>query len=104
MNDRLKVYQQNLEAKVAQRTNQLYHAMQQLRDASPDATFKLTAASEYRDNETGAHIKRMSHYAALIAQKMGLKGKTVETILYAAPMHDIGKIQPHHFTRSGPAL
>jgi putative two-component system response regulator len=57
-----------------------------------DAIFKLTAASEYRDNETGAHVKRMSHYAALIAQKMGLRDKTVETILYAAPMHDIGKI------------
>lgn len=92
MNDRIKAYQQNLELKVAQRTNQLYHAMQQLRDASLDAIFKLTAASEYRDNETGAHVKRMSHYAALIAQKMGLRDKTVETILYAAPMHDIGKI------------
>jgi putative two-component system response regulator len=34
----------------------------------------------------------MSHYSAAIAQKMGLRKKTVETILYSAPMHDIGKI------------
>jgi putative two-component system response regulator len=34
----------------------------------------------------------MSHYSAVIAQKMGLNHKTVEAILYAAPMHDIGKI------------
>jgi putative two-component system response regulator len=92
LNDRIKAYQQNLEIQVALRTKQLNHALEQLRDASLDTIFKLTAASEYRDNETGAHIKRMSHYSALIAQKMGLKHKTVETILYAAPMHDIGKI------------
>lgn len=92
LNDRIKAYQQNLETQVALRTNQLNHALEQLRDASLDTIFKLTAASEYRDNETGTHIKRMSHYSALIAQKMGLKSKTVETILYAAPMHDIGKI------------
>lgn len=54
--------------------------------------WRLPAASEHRDNETGEHIQRMSHYAAAIARQMGLKSKTVETLLYAAPMHDIGKI------------
>ncbi len=92
LRDRMKTYQKNLETEVAIRTNQLNHALEHLRDASLDAIFKLTAASEYRDNETGAHIKRMSHYSALIAEKMGLKSKTVEAIRYASPMHDIGKI------------
>ena len=92
LNDRIKAYQQTLETQVALRTKQLNNALEQLRDASLDTIFKLTAASEFRDNETGTHIKRMSHYSAHIAQKMGLKSKTVETILYAAPMHDIGKI------------
>lgn len=63
-----------------------------MKDASLEVIWRLTTASEYRDNETGAHIQRMSHYAAAIARRMGLKQKTVETILYAAPMHDIGKI------------
>ena len=92
LNDQIKAYQQNLEKKVAHRTNQLNQALEQLREASLDTIFKLTAASEYRDNETGAHIKRMSHYSAVIAKKMGLKDKTIEAILYAAPMHDVGKI------------
>lgn len=92
LNDQMKAYQQNLETQVALRTNQLNQAIEQLREASLDAIFRLTSASEYRDNETGAHIRRMSHYSAVIAQKMGLKEKTVETLLYAAPMHDIGKI------------
>jgi putative two-component system response regulator len=65
---------------------------EQLKNASLEVIWRLTAASEYRDNETGAHIKRMSHYSAAIAHKMGLRKKTVETILYSAPMHDIGKI------------
>jgi putative two-component system response regulator len=34
----------------------------------------------------------MSHYATATARQMGLKSKPVETLLYAAPMHDIGKI------------
>lgn len=92
LNDQMKAYQHNLEEKVAQRTSQLNQALERLQEASLDTIFKLTAASEYRDNETGMHIKRMSHYSAVIARKMGLKEKTVEAILYAAPMHDVGKI------------
>jgi putative two-component system response regulator len=92
LNDQMNAYQKSLEAEVTLRTNQLNHALEDLRNASLDAIFKLTAASEYRDNETGSHIKRMSHYSALIAEKMGLKSKTIETISYASPMHDIGKI------------
>jgi putative two-component system response regulator len=42
--------------------------------------------------DTGAHIKRVSRYSAAIARRMGLDEKTIETILYAAPMHDLGKI------------
>jgi putative two-component system response regulator len=49
-------------------------------------------ASEYKNDDTGIHIKRMSLYSAAIARKMGLDEKTVETILYAAPMNDLGKI------------
>jgi putative two-component system response regulator len=85
LNDQLSEYRASLEETVSRRTAQL-------KDASLEIIWRLTAASEYRDNETGAHIKRMSQYSAAIAQKMGLPHKAVEAILYAAPMHDIGKI------------
>jgi putative two-component system response regulator len=85
LNDQLKHHRISLEKTVDLRT-------EQLKNASLEVIWRLTAASEYRDNETGAHIKRMSHYSAAIARKMGLAKKTVETILYSAPMHDIGKI------------
>jgi putative two-component system response regulator len=85
LNDRLNDNRIALEKTVDLRT-------EQLKNASLEVIWRLTAASEYRDNETGAHIKRMSHYSAAIARKMGLRKKTVETILYSAPMHDVGKI------------
>ncbi len=77
---------------ITMKSAQLAKANQQLKDASLEVIWRLTAASECRDNETGQHIKRMSNYSAAIARKIGLKKKTVETLLYAAPMHDIGKI------------
>lgn len=49
-------------------------------------------AAEYKDEDTGTHIQRMSHYSATVARHMKLDENTVETILYAAPMHDVGKI------------
>lgn len=53
---------------------------------------RLGRAAEYKDNETGLHVKRMSHYAQLIALAAGCDPIWAEELLHAAPMHDIGKI------------
>ncbi|PKH55593.1 two-component system response regulator [Shewanella sp. Choline-02u-19] len=53
---------------------------------------RLGRAAEYKDNETGLHVIRMSHYARLLAVQSGLPDKYCELIYNAAPMHDIGKI------------
>jgi putative two-component system response regulator len=53
---------------------------------------RLGRATEYRDNETGQHILRMSHTTALLAGRLGWEPADVELILHASPMHDIGKI------------
>jgi putative two-component system response regulator len=52
----------------------------------------LSRAAEFRDNETGAHLLRMSNYCQIIATRMGLPSEEVDLIFTAAPMHDIGKI------------
>ncbi len=104
-NDHMRNYQEELEAEVAQRTEQLRQALEEVKAASLDTIYRLSRAAEYKDEETGAHIQRMSHYAAAVAGKMGLNGETVETILYAAPMHDIGKIGiPDHILLKTGAL
>jgi len=67
-------------------------ANQELQEAYLDTIHRLVLAAEYKDEDTGDHIIRMSRYAALIAEKLGLPDRDVQNILYAAPMHDIGKI------------
>jgi putative two-component system response regulator len=74
-----------LEAMVAQRTRQL-------RLSRLDLVRRLGRASEYRDNETGQHILRMSHASALLAKRIGWTEERCELMLYASPLHDVGKI------------
>jgi putative two-component system response regulator len=52
----------------------------------------LGRAAEYRDNETGLHVIRMSHYSKLLALAAGFSPDEAEDIFHAAPMHDVGKI------------
>lgn len=53
---------------------------------------RLGRAAEYKDNETGMHVLRMSHYSKVLALAYGFSAEQAETLLHAAPMHDIGKI------------
>ena len=52
----------------------------------------LGTAAEYRDEETGMHIFRMSQYCRLIALAAGFSQEEADLLLQAAPMHDVGKI------------
>lgn len=52
----------------------------------------LGRASEFKDNETGNHVKRVGEYAYLLAVKYGLDIREAELLKLAAPMHDVGKI------------
>lgn len=71
---------------------ELQSTNQELQEAYLDTIHRLVLAAEYKDEETGDHIVRMSRYSALIAEKMDLPDKEIKSILAAAPMHDIGKI------------
>ncbi|HEC16794.1 MAG TPA: bacteriohemerythrin [Sedimenticola sp.] len=63
-----------------------------LQKAQLDILHKLVAASEFRDNETGEHIKRMSQYSVVIGRRIGLGDDQLELLEQSAPMHDIGKV------------
>jgi putative two-component system response regulator len=97
--DHMLHHQRQLEDEVNRRTQELrrataklHEAHSKLKEASLDTIYRLCRAAEYRDENTGGHIKRMSEYAAAVGRRMGLNERTVEGILYAAPMHDVGKI------------
>jgi putative two-component system response regulator len=98
-NDHMVNYRQELEFEVRRRTleiqetnKKLAKAHEKLRGASLETIFRLSRAAEFKDEDTGAHIISMSRISARLAHKMGLSPATVESILYASPMHDIGKI------------
>jgi putative two-component system response regulator len=65
---------------------------QELKEAYLDTIFRLSVAAEYKDDDTAAHIHRMSRYSAILAEGLGLSAHEVENIRYASPMHDIGKL------------
>lgn len=90
----LALYNQNqvLEEKVQERTEQLRLAVQKIGEYSLDTIHRLTRASEYKDEDTGAHIQRMSRYSTTVACQMGFTRNELKSVLYAAPMHDVGKI------------
>ncbi len=63
-----------------------------LQQAQQEMLQKLVAAAEYRDGETGLHLKRMSLYSVIIGKTIGLPPQELSLLEQAAPMHDIGKI------------
>jgi len=91
-NDLMSNYRKELESEVARRTQELQRAFERIKAASLDTIYRLSMAAEYKDEDTGAHIRRVSRYSAAVARRMGLDDSTIEAILYAAPMHDLGKI------------
>ena len=53
---------------------------------------RLGLAAEYKDNETGRHVIRMSHYSRILGLALGMGEAEADDLLHAAPMHDVGKI------------
>ena len=74
-----------LEDKVKVRT-------QELHDTRLQVVNRLGRAAEYRDEETGLHIIRMSKISVIIAKAFGMDEQECDLLLNAAPMHDVGKI------------
>lgn len=85
MHNQIRDQNKVLEDKVRERT-------QELSDTRLEVIRRLGRAAEYRDNETGLHIIRMSKYSRLLGQAAGLSEESCEMLLNASPMHDIGKI------------
>ncbi len=74
-----------LEAEVARRT-------ESIRQREEEIALRLVVASDYRDEETGAHIRRIGLYAEQMAIAMNWTLKKAYDLRIAATMHDVGKI------------
>lgn len=77
-----------LELSIRERTGEL-------EGSRAEALAQLAKVSEFHDDETGEHTKRVGEISAEIARELGWDRVHVELIRQAAPLHDIGKIGIH---------
>jgi putative two-component system response regulator len=89
----LKRYSDQLEEMVREKTQELL--------VTRDVTIEtLGSLAEYRDPETGGHIKRTMHYVKLLAEHLQnhpnfshyLSNEMIEHLYKSAPLHDVGKV------------
>lgn len=81
----LKHYNEQLEQKVRERT-------EEIRAANMEAILMLAVASEARDEDTGAHVKRIQVYTELLARELGFSENEIERFGYSSILHDVGKM------------
>lgn len=74
-----------LEQMVAERTIELKMTQIEIID-------RLGMAAEFRDTDTGMHIKRMSKFCRLMGKNLGMPREKYDTLDLASTMHDVGKI------------
>jgi PAS domain S-box-containing protein len=83
---------QALEVRVRDRTIDLQHAVAELDAAHIETVRRLSRAVEFRDQDTGAHIARISAFAARTAKRAGMNAERCGLIERASPLHDVGKV------------
>ncbi len=70
----------------------LEQTLAELERARHETLERLTKAAEFRDDETAAHLQRMSHFCRVLARGKGLGAELSDLLQIASPMHDVGKI------------
>jgi len=88
------------ERMVKEATLELRDTIEQLKIAQAEAALaqldvihRLAAATEYKDSDTGDHIRRIGEYTRITARCLGwFSDHEIGTIAQASTMHDLGKI------------
>jgi putative two-component system response regulator len=92
LNDLSRDMNRILETEVIKKTSYLQDALALAREAEYEISLRLGRAAEFRDLETGMHIRRISELSTQLARLAGLSERRCEILRYAAPLHDVGKI------------
>jgi putative two-component system response regulator len=85
LHKQLRAHNDLLEMQVRERTADLQRSYL-------ETIFTMTRAAEYKDEDVGAHVKRISYYSRDLAGVLGLEAEFVDRIFFSSPMHDVGKI------------
>jgi putative two-component system response regulator len=87
-----RLYENQLEELVEQRTVELDHALNSLEDAYRSTLKALTAALETRDAETHGHSERVVTFSLRLGRELGLDKAQMTALEFGSLLHDIGKI------------
>jgi putative two-component system response regulator len=85
LHKKLNNYNEVLEKQVRERTSDLHKSYL-------ETIFTLTRSVEHKDEDIGAHVERISSYSREFARLLGMDEEYLDTIFFASPMHDIGKM------------
>jgi putative two-component system response regulator len=93
---------QSLEDAVDDRGQKLKAALRELRlsenkvlASQAETIFRLARMVEFRDDETGHHVQRMSSYCEILARQLGLPEHHCELLRMSSQLHDVGKVAIH---------
>lgn len=89
---KLRMAQLKLKDRALLLESEVKKATSEIQEREHETLMVLGRAAEYKDAETANHTLRVAHYSKLLARKYNLDEKTQETIFYASPFHDIGKV------------
>jgi putative two-component system response regulator len=91
-----------LEDTVDDRSQKLKAALEDLRlseskvlVAQAETIRRLARVVEFRDDETGHHVQRMSFYCEILARQLGLSEHHCELVRLSSQLHDVGKVAIH---------
>ncbi|MDX1391942.1 MAG: DUF3369 domain-containing protein, partial [Rheinheimera sp.] len=83
----IELFSQNVQ--IAYENVQLQH---EIEDTQREIVYRLSEAVEHRSIETGNHVKRVSFICYDLAKAYGLPDEEAERLMFAAPLHDVGKV------------
>lgn len=83
--EELKTHRDNLAELVTQGTTEIWRTQLQI-------VYRLAKAVAFRDQDSGTHITKMSHYCDILSKALGVKKSMRQLLFHATPMHDVGKI------------
>ncbi len=89
---RLKSYQDQLAGHNRQLADKVAERTRQLTEAYRDTIYTMVKAAEYKDEDTGSHVQRISFFCLEMAEHLGMDKTFCDQIFYASAMHDVGKI------------
>jgi putative two-component system response regulator len=89
---RIKLYSDLLTDQNRHLEHQVQQRTAQLRKSQLGIILALGRAAEYRDDDSGNHVRRIGHFTRILAQHLGTDKAFTDSIAAASPLHDVGKI------------